>query len=241
MMRFIFAVFTIAVFACAPAHAAGINLSWDDCGSAGFMEKTWACNVNIGAPFSMLGSYIPPDGITEFLGLSAQVDVCTMTPTFIDWWAHGTGRCRSTTGFSVNFDFTSQPTSCTDVFFGQAAGGYAYDVSFGDIDRARIRIQCAVPFDNRVALDATTEYDAFRINLGRSKSAGTGSCAGCTAHACIILNSIQLFQPPALANDPELYGPIDRNFVLWQGSLPGCPFIVPVRATSWGRVKNLYR
>jgi hypothetical protein len=204
------------------------------------MSKTFACDVNTGPPFSLLGSFIPPGEVNEFLGLSAQVDICTMTPTFIDWWAHGTGRCRGTTGLSVNFNFTSM-LSCADAFFGQAAGGFAYDVSYGDIDRARLRIQCAVPFDNRLPLDALTEYYACRIDIGRSKTTGTGSCAGCTVYACIILNSIQLFQPPALAFDPILSNPIDRYFVWWQNGVPGCPGIVPVKATSWGQLKSLYR
>ena len=223
------------------ARASGINLSWDDCGTYGTMLKTFDCNTNVGLPFSMFGSFIPPSNIDQFVGLAAQVDICTMTPTFVDWWAHGTGYCRGTGALSTSFDFTSGPFSCTDFFLGQAAGGFAYDVGFGDPDRARLRIQCAVPFELRGPVDASTEYYAFRVNISRSKSTGTGSCAGCSTPACIILNDIQLFQPPELANDPALYNPISYYSVNWQATVPNCPFIVSAHGSSWGQLKSMYR
>ena len=224
-----------------PALASGINLAWGDCGTFGTMMQTFACDVNTGAPFALVGSFVPPAGVDEFLGIAAQVDLCTMTPTFVDWWAHGAGQCRGTGALTVGFDFTSGPFNCTDFYFGQAAGGFAYDVSFGDPDRARLRIQCAVPIDNRGPVDPSTEYYAFRVNINRSKSTGVGSCAGCTTPVCIILNSLQLFQPPEAANDPILSNPVSNNNVSWQGIVPSCPFIVSAKATTWGQVKARFR
>ena len=225
------------------ASAAGINLSWSDCGAFGLQNVTFACNTNTGLAGSMVGSFDPPANVTDFLGISAQIDITTDQPTLPDWWSHGTGQCRGTTALSTNFDFTAN-INCVDFYAGQAAGGYAYDVGFGTPNRARFRIQCAVPIDNRGPVDPGTEYYGFKGNLQRSKSVGTGSCAGCSLPACIVLNEIQLFQPPENAFDPVISNPITRNWITWQ--LPptgpaGCPLSTPTQGKSWGQVKSLYR
>jgi hypothetical protein len=233
--------FAGALMLCAQlASAAGINLSWDDCGLNGQALKTFDCATNSGAPFSMIASFIPPAGVNEFLGLSAQVDITTAGP-LPPWWQHGSTSCRSTTGLAVNFDFTSGPFSCVDFYVGSAAGGYAYDVGFGSPNRARFRVQLAVPFDNRGPVDESSEYYAFKGNVLRAKTTGVGSCAGCQEPACIVLNEIQLFQPPSAANDPVIVNPAERNFVSWQGLVPGCPLSTPTQSKSWGSVKSMYR
>jgi hypothetical protein len=182
--------------------------------------------------------------MTQFLGVSSQIDIFTSDPNLPDWWKHGSGQCRTTTGLAVSFDFTSNPTSCTDFYVGQAAGGFAYDVGFGTPNRARFRIQCAVPFDNRGPVSSTVEYSAYRVNLLRSKTTGSLSCPGCEVSACIVLNDVQLFQPPELLFDPLIFNPADRNFATWQtplGGPPGCPFATPTKQATWGQVKSLYR
>jgi hypothetical protein len=234
----------ILVFGATAASAAGINLSWNDCGVAGTQNTTFACNTNSGAPFSAIGSFDPPANVPEFLGISAQIDITTDQAAVPDWWKHGTGQCRGTTGLATSFDFTIGPFTCADVYNGQAAGGSAYDVGFGTPNRARFRIQCAVPFDNRIAVDAGTEYYAFKANILRAKTTGTGNCVGCDAPACIVLNEIQLFQPPEQAFDPQIFNARDRQFVTWQSpeaGPPGCPQSTPTKGKSWGQVKSLYR
>jgi len=224
------------------AGAQGINLSWDDCGAAGTASKSFDCASNSGVPFSMYASFLPPAGVDNILGISSQIDITTTDPSLPAWWQHGTSACRSTAGMSVSFDFTSGPFTCVDFYAGQAAGGFAYDIGYGSPNRARLRVQCAVPIDNRGPVDPSSEYYAYKVNLQRSKSAGTGSCAGCTTPACIVLNSIQLFQPPDANNDPELTNPANRNYVTWQSAVvPGCPLSTPTQSKSWGQVKSLYR
>ena len=86
------------------------------------------------------------------------------------------------------------------------------------------------------------EHYAFRVNLQRAKSTGTGSCAGCNTVAYIVLNSIQLFQPPEQNNDPEISNPANSICSTWQAA-PGteCPLSTPTKNASWGQVKSLYR
>jgi hypothetical protein len=224
------------------ASAAGINLSWNDCGTNGTPSTTFLCDGNTGNPFTAVASFVPPSGIDNFLGISSQIDITTTSATLPDWWKHGTGQCRATSGMSISFDFTIGPFTCVDFYNGQAAGGSAYDVGFGSPARGRLRIQCAVPFDNRGPVSPASEVYAYKMSLLRSKSSGTGSCAGCATPACIVLNSIQLFQPPDALNDPELSNPVNSNYVTWQAtSVPGCPLSTPNTRSSWGQVKSLYR
>ena len=243
MRKVLLAAGTLLVLSASVASATGVNLSWNDCGLAGTQNTTFACNVTSGVPFIMFASYIPPPNINELVGMSSQIDIKTDQAVLPDWWAHGTGFCRGTTGMSVSFDFTSGPFSCTDFWAGQAAGGFAYDVGFGSPDRARMRIQCAIPFGTQAPVDPSTEYYAYKVTITRAKATGTGSCAGCSNPACIVLNEIQLFQPPTDANDPIINNPIDRQFVTWQGptSVNICPQSTPNRKSSWGEVKSLYR
>ena len=227
---------------CSLASAQGINLSWDDCGVHGSSSKSFDCASNTGVPFSMILSFIPPAGIDNFLGISAQLDISSSTPALPDWWKHGTGQCRGTGGINASFDFTSQTTSCVDFYNGQAVGGSAYDVGYGGPNRARMLIQAAVPIDNRGPVDPALEYAAARVSVLRSKSQAPGNCAGCTTPVCIVLNSIQLFQPPDALNDPTLTNPANSNYITWQaGTIAGCPLSTPNRTSSWGQVKSLYR
>jgi hypothetical protein len=223
------------------AQGGGINLAFNDCGTFGAANAAFACNVNTGSN-SLVASFVgPTGGLPEFLGISAQIDI-RVEPALTDWWKHGTGQCRGTTGLATNFDFTSN-SNCVDFYVGAAAGGFAYDVGFnGDPARARLRVQCAIPFDNRGPIDDVSEIYAFKANLLRAKTTGVGLCAGCTTPACIVFNEIQLFQPFELANDPIITTPLNSNFVTWQGG-PGatCPASTPTQKSSWGQVKSLYR
>ena len=229
------------------ASAAGINLSWADCGTAGTQNATFACNANSGAPFTAVGSFDPPAGIAKFLGIAAQIDITTDQANLPDWWKHGSAVCRGTTGLATSFDFTSGPFTCADFFGGQAAGGFAYDVGFGTPARARFRIQAAIPAGTEGPVAAGTEYYAFKANFLRPKTVDAGAvlaCVGCANPACIVLNEIQLFQPLASGNDPQIFNPRDRQFVTWQspvGGPPNCPGSTPTQNKTWGQVKSLYR
>lgn len=232
----------VALTASAALAQPGINLSWNDCGLNGQANQAFACNTNSGAPFTLIASFVPPANINQLVGMSAQIDITTDQATLPDWW--GFGGCRATSSLVTDFGFVSGPFSCTDVWQGAAAGGYAYDIGFGSPNRARFRIQCAIPADNPQAVDPSTEYYAFKALILKAKTTGAGSCAGCTFPGCIVLNSIQLFQPLEVGNDPTIGNPKDRNFATWQSTpvtVPPCPVSTPTRSTSWGTLKSLYR
>lgn len=224
------------------ASAAGVNLAWNDCGTFGQSSQEFDCLTNTGPPFPLIASFVPPPGIDEWLGLTAQVDVTSSTPTLPEWWKHGTGFCRGTTGMSVSVDFTSVSTSCLDPYQGQGVSSFAYDVNAAGPNHGRIRVVSAVPFDNRIPVDSSSEYAAFRVSLQRARSAPPGNCAGCSTPMCLVLNSITLYQPPEAGNDPVVSGSVNADYVTWQAaSVPNCPLSTPTQSRTWGQVKSLYR
>ena len=221
-------------------RSAGINLSWNECGESGSPNQSFDCSSTSGAPFKLVGSFIPPAGIGEFLGLSSELQIYSQQPALQDWWKHGSGQCRGTGGLSVSFDFTQGFSNCTDVYGGVGAGGLAYDVGFASPSSARLRIQGAIPIDNRLSLENGVEYYAYTLQIARA-SGGAG-CGGCSGVACISVVSIQLFQPPEAGFDPEITHAASRAYASWQGS-PATPCSGANGATSrtWGQVKSLYR
>ncbi len=222
------------VFRIGPVQVEGgaINFSWNDC--VGPPSVIFGCNNNVGPPFTAVASFVPPTGIMEFLGLSAQIGVHAIGhPTIPDWWQHGIGLCRGTTGLNVGYDFTSGPFSCLDPYYGAAVGGFRYDVGFGGPNRARLLVQAAIPFENRLALDPGSEFYAFKVILSRDKTTGVGACSGCIASVHLTLDYVQLFQPPELGFDPMLYTTTNGNVVGWQeAGLPVLVSVVTAEATS---------
>ena len=231
----------LALCASVASAAPGIDLAWTDCGSAGTTSQTWTCDTNTGTPFTLFASFIPPAGINQFVGISSQMDFTSTTPVLPDWWQHGTGLCRGTAGMTISFDFTSGPIAFVDPWVGSAAFGSVYNAGFVTPNRARLIVQGAIPTEE--ALDPAAEYYAYKVNLQRSKTSGTGSCAGCLVPMCIVLNDCQLFQNPAAANDPDITNPGPTgNFATWQAtSIPNCPQSTPTHNSSWGKLKSLYR
>ncbi len=217
----------------------GINLSWDDCGAAGEPDQTFTCDANSGAPLTMVGSFVAPAGITQFVGATAELRVESKADVLPDWWRFGTGTCRGT-GISADFNFTEGPFTCLDPTTGRAAGGFVYEIGQHGPNSARIRLTYAVPFDTRDALEAGKEYYAFRVRVTRARSTGAGTCDGCSDAVDITFRQIQLFQPPELHDDPTLDAVAVSAKIRWQPSHGG-PNLVrdPSFETSlagWGPV-----
>jgi hypothetical protein len=206
----------------------GINLSWDDCGAAGGAIKSFACDSNTGQPAVAVASFVPPPGVGQFLGASAEIRIGTDTATLPDWWRHGTGQCRGGTGLALAYTFAEGPYTCTEYGLGQAGGTHSYEVGYGDVNRARLLVQYVVPKEDVGPLNPGTEYYAFKVSLPRTKTTGTGQCMGCLEPACIELHSIQLHQPAAVLYSPVLIQPLNRNFVSWQGQAWTCDVATPV-------------
>jgi FG-GAP-like repeat/IPT/TIG domain/FG-GAP repeat len=216
------------IFRIGPRLLGGINFAWNECGSAGTSNLNFACDSNSGTPLVAVASFSPMTTLPEFLGASADIRVVSSSGSLPDWWKHGAAECRGTTGLATSFDFTAGPYACTDFSSGLAAGGFAYDVGYGDPNVARLRVQYAVPFENRGQVVPGVEYYAFKVSVLRSKTTGTGACAGCEVPMCLRFDSIQLFQPPEQGLDPQLFEPLQNNVVSWQSPAVNCLLATPV-------------
>ena len=222
-----------------PAGADGINLSWDECGNNGGASKLFDCDTEIGANV-MFASFDPPAGVDSLASVAGQIDL-VVGSKLPAWWKHGASMCRGTDQIAVSADFRAL-SNCADPFNGQpAGGGYNFTVAAGgNPSRARIMVEHALAIEDRGPVATGTEYYAFQIRIMREKTTGPGACDGCLEPACIVLNSIDLFQ----SNGPtiSLFQQLDRNWITWQApTVTDCPQNTPVRSSTWGRVKSLYR
>jgi hypothetical protein len=223
------------IFSVAPPPSEAINMSWDDCGVFGSSFKSWACDSNVGNPHVMVASFKAPNDIDQFLGVALRMDFLSSAANLPDWWSHGSGFCRGNTGLASDFNFTSGPHSCADPWTGQAAGGHLYQVGgtvgFFGPNRANLLVQAALPLGSEIPLAPGAEYYACKIRFNRTKTTGTGSCAGCLTSGCFTLNEIQVFQPDELNNSPKITTPDHGTTVYWQGTIPGCNIATPVQVS----------
>ncbi len=240
------------------ATAAGLNLAWDDCGAGGQCNKDFACNTNTGAPFSLVASFVPPEGTTKITGEEISIEICSNGGYMPPWWSYrNAGSCR-TSAMQASIDAASASlTRCEDYWSFAGAGGIAsYDPMYrGGGDRAIIRLVFAVPTTVAGPVDATREYYACIVRFTRDKTVGTGSCAGCSTPMGLRLQEVRLTQPVGLG-DYRLTTPVtltpdyDSSIATWQhGSFRhwnapqfwACPAAVPVRNSTWGAIKAQYR
>ncbi len=225
----------------APARAyPGINLSWSDCGASGGFQRNFACDTNVGV-HTLVASFVPPSGLDQLVGMAGVIDLCSMDLVLPGWWQAGSAVSCRPNAVAADFNFTTSSQSCADYWQGRAVGGvsYTYGQSWG-FNGARIRAAAAIPSSAIAPTDDQTEYYAFKITIRNDATVGAGACDRCASHVCIILNSLELYQPLGVGNH-FLTQPIMSNYVQWQGEVLGCPFVVPVARRSWGQIKSLYR
>lgn len=218
----------------------GTNLKWSDCGASGQAMRTFACNTNTGS-HTLVGSFVSGVELTQVIGMSAVLDLCSMDPVLPGWWQMGGPATCRPSAISASFDFTASTMSCADYWQGQAQGGmsYTFGANWG-FNGARMLIVCAIPPAAASTMDGSVEYYGFRVTIQNHASTGTGACSRCGAGVCLILNSVELEQPAGVG-DVIIVDPILSNYVLWQSYVAGCPFIVPTERKSWGLIKSLYR
>ncbi|MBI5170953.1 MAG: hypothetical protein HZA61_15795 [Candidatus Eisenbacteria bacterium] len=238
--------FTALLAACftSTALAAGINLSWNDCGVYGATNRSFACNSNTLTGAVLVGSYVPPAGTTAITGNEIVIDLVSAGSTLPAWWQFKNfGSCRQTS-LSSSADFTSGPFSCADYWSGLAAGGLAaYLTPYMTMpSRARILLIYAVAVENARPMDETVEYYSFKLTINGAKTVGSPSCSGCVDPVCLVLSQIKITQPAGVG-DYRLQSPLDHQFATWQGGvvIGGCPGATPTRNTTWGSLKSQYR
>jgi hypothetical protein len=231
------------------ASAAGLNLGWNDCpsGAAYSLLETFACDTNFGV-HTLVGSFVAPAGINAMSGNEIVIDIQTGGASLPAWWTFGAGQCRPSFALTVNFDFTSGPSTCTDYWLGSAAGGIGWSVLPSATNRCRIQVVVALPVDSPgiTPLTEGVEYYSFKANIRNNQTTGLGACAGCSEEACIVFNVLRISQPAPNPPQTILINPAVTEHLVWQGwstTDPNnqCPAVTPARQQTWGSIKALYR
>ncbi len=221
------------------AAAQGINLSLNDCGTAGLTNApTNPCNGNTGLALAMVGSVMPPPaGVPHMIGMEAVLDGQTDQLVLSPWW--DLGGCRAAAFTSPSADFTAGPFSCADYWAGQALTVGGIDPNHSAPNRFRIKLAFALP-GVESPMAAGSEYYMFKVNITKTKTTGLGSCAGCTDKCTIVLNEIKLVEPTGVG-DFRIFNPINSQYCAYNGGLPGAAGPTPTANRTWGQVKALYR
>ena len=255
----------LLLFSVGPALAAGVNLRWDNCYSdGGVVNKTFACDTNAGSE-RLVMSFVLDSPKTDVSGMEIRLIFVSAGATVPAWWQfRNPGSCRST---SLTFSTTLPPGSanCLDWGSGNEIGGIgAYTLqSPGGLTTATAVLAAAVPSSSLASLNANQEYFIGSLGINHAKTVGTGACGGCDVPMCIVLDRLRVTSPIP-SSDLTLRDPAfgtDSNFARWQngretnvqivnceGQNFGCYHsyscvlsTTPVRSSTWGQVKSLYR
>jgi len=234
------------------ARAAGINLAWNLClDEGGAPTKTFACNTNFGFD-RMVVSFVLPAAITRVSGVVATLDLGNATGTLPAWWEFvNAGACRQNSLSS----FTGPPLGsalCLDWTGGVGTTAFLYTIGTFGPNTATVKAYNTVKASDIANLDADQEYATVTLTLNHAKTVGfLSSCAGCSTPVCLIVSRIDVYtiddNAPAITLTNPVHAPAS-NAAFWQGSvgapnLPGfcSSAAVPVRGSTWGAVKSLYR
>ena len=240
------------------AHAAGISLRWDNCfGDAGAINKNFACNTNNGVNI-LAESFVLAAAVNNIAIVDSDIEITTASATLPAWWElFNAGTCRENS-LAAASPVSAQAVACLDWAGGQ--GGTAsvniasYTIGAFGPSTASLRTYAAVLSSNLANLSAGQEYGAITLRINHTKTLGFGivpACAGCSTPACIYLRRVRLFDnvsPTPVVTLTAAANGTDSNTATWQGgtgvpALPGgaCSGAVPVRNSTWGSVKALYR
>ena len=222
-------------------HAQGIAIAWHDCrspGGAGFSSQNYGCTSNI-VTIPLFPSFTLESSVDSVYSMELVIDVVVAADPLPEWWHTEPNACRAN-GWAADASFAG---SCADTWTGTGSAawqGWLPGQPGSQSNHGRLLIAASVLPENAVALDPLVAYTACRVLL---RTNSTTDCPGCAVDACLVLNSILLRRLPGssveevLLSVPESVG---SNMVSWQGNTADCQ-AVPVRRTTWGAVKALYR
>lgn len=229
------------------AAAGGVAMSWGDyCGlsNGGPYNLTWACRNDTTTRIRATCSFMPDESHPDLVGLTVCLAGVSEAATLPDWWQLGTGGCREG-ALTLSLDGSAMvggAEACIDPWAGLATGLLGDWVVLGGQFRTTATCTLAQP----VSIQAGRKYFAcqFRMDARRTTS---GECIGCLYPLMLAISSIELHF--AGGGEPEVLDrpyPRDgrclsyQNTTIWSDLCSYYP-IVPVRNSTWGQIKSLYR
>jgi len=240
----ILALLSLTIFA-TTACAAGFGLSWGNTcwGEDGSKSNlTWACNSNTSQNVRMTCSFKVDKDVPDFNGVGVFMEGMTEAATVPDWWKlsnDNASDCRynlCTVSADGSVLANGGADVCIDPWAGTGGGGlglYSWDTN-------RTHVNAAWASATEIPLSANTEYFAIQFRISGSKT--VGGCAGCSVPMVWMLSKIDWTTPTTVNTlDCDYVG--GNQCLRWQSSgLPcGTCHPDPVRNTTWGQIKSLYR
>ena len=238
-----FVVFALPLFVGlgAPRAEGLLFLSWNDCASSPLAASDRSGSCQASGSEDLYVAFELSQPADSVIGLEAVVDVRSSAATLPAWWQYAPGGCRFGT-LIADADFSGR-SACGDFWLGRASlgGPPVYTVgSPPEANQARITLSFAVVSSEPCVLAASTRYYAARLHF--QMDAGT-PCEGCEQPACLVLRSIRLARirdTPGQERIVDGSGPGPTSMATWQGGGSACT-TVPVRRSTWGQLKSLYR
>lgn len=225
------------------ASAQGVNLYWNDCGggSGAAINQVFACDTNLGGPFTMVLSVVPALEMPQFVAAEARLDVLVAGASLPPWWQVASGQCRAG-ALNVTCDpIEFGALACADVWDG-AQPLSVYQVTTAPVPYAfRIQFGAALAAPSPIpAEELGQELVVGAVRLTRAKSTGAEACDGCLTGACFVVEQLKLMQPAGVG-DVILNTSATNNWVQFNGGIGWWNCYVPNVNRTWGSIKTLYR
>lgn len=217
-----------------------LTLAWQDClGGGGLLNNAFGCSSNI-STFPLVPTFQLAQPVDSVYAAELVIDVDVAADTLPAWWRMDPNQCRAG---ALSADAMIAATSCEDPWNGQGTAdvqGYIVGVPYGSPRHARILVDVSVPSGAARSLLAGHDYAACRLLL---QTTNTLTCAGCATPACLLFNSITLLRLPGASPASVTVGGGNStgNRVTWESGTGASCDAVPVRHSTWGAVKALYR
>ena len=230
----------------------GLFLSWNDCpGSPSASSVRFSgCSTNTGQ-HPLYVAFEVATSVDSVLGVEIVVDLQTTAPAVSDWWRFDGNGCRY--GSLLADGSFDAMTPCEDLWGALNPSGtvqsYTLGMPRGGANQARIRVALGIVSPDGMTVTPGSRYLAARLTIDQLKTVdtGLGDCPGCSEGVCLVLNSIILKRPPRPAGVPSADvllvppGHSSANWAIWQNGTTAQCSAVPVRPSTWGEIKSLYR
>lgn len=206
--------------------------------------------ANTGAAASMVSAWKNANTIANFSLATTVIDILVGNGVGLSsFWTFDAGSCHDsgiTAAGGIGTGGTPLPVNCANPygavasqtnFFGSNSQPSAGRVHFeNDHGKLSPTATLAPP-----ALAGGYVGNVVSISWDDAAVDG-GTCAGCQDPACIVLNNVKVYNSAgALDRDIVDVAAGIQNFVTFYGGTANCPGAVPVKNSTWGKVKALYR
>ncbi|MEO5618790.1 MAG: hypothetical protein ABIS67_13565 [Candidatus Eisenbacteria bacterium] len=216
------------------AHAGlgtvGVNLSWDNCGAYGTLNKDFSCATN-SATFVLVPSAVVVELSPTLMDSNIEL-IFDQSPS---WWAFQSSGCRA--GALASTPGVGGLTGCLDYFGSRPSSsiaGWQVLTIVGNPIGYKLRLVTWTDPQHATLVPDGTEIYGGRIVIDTRKTVGADSCLGCSLKGTFIFGNVtveSLEFPSGWSTSREA----TRNYVFWQNSL------VPTLRPTWGSIKAMYR